>query len=198
MRLNQKERQLIERYLSFYVELDSGKRTPNTADQKRFVKVCKGLVQPETEHEKAYIKYKQTGANPAIDIRMMGCIKTQLKVEESTKQKFKDKSTQRKYTPRHAPRRTKKIRVKSRSISHKPSIARNAVKSRRSIDGKVALNQDLLNMLQKSRSTFINKSARDVPIRKPGRYKIPDHEEGHPDSKWFTTDDWKLMRKKRI
>jgi uncharacterized protein YifE (UPF0438 family) len=50
---------LINRYLEFYKSLDSGKRKPETKEQLRFVKVCRGKILPKTEHEIAYINYKK-------------------------------------------------------------------------------------------------------------------------------------------
>jgi len=48
---------LLERYLRFYRDLESGARQPTTPAQVRFVAVCGGQAVAQTEHEKVYAKY---------------------------------------------------------------------------------------------------------------------------------------------
>jgi uncharacterized protein YifE (UPF0438 family) len=54
-----KRRLLLERYVHFYESLDSGARVPTTDAQKHFVAVCRGEVEPETEHEWAWVTHKK-------------------------------------------------------------------------------------------------------------------------------------------
>ena len=56
--LTSQELALIERYLSFYINLDGGALRPSTSAQEQFVQVCRGKRAPETEHEIAYFKWK--------------------------------------------------------------------------------------------------------------------------------------------
>jgi hypothetical protein len=51
--------ELIELNLPFYRDLDTGLREPTTPDQRRFVKVCRGELQAQSEHERAYMAYCQ-------------------------------------------------------------------------------------------------------------------------------------------
>ena len=53
-----KEKELLEKYGHFYRDLESGKRPPETEDQKHFVLVCKGLAKARTVHEVVYLKSK--------------------------------------------------------------------------------------------------------------------------------------------
>jgi hypothetical protein len=51
---------LIARHLKFYQALDDGSRAPNTALQVHFVSVCRGEWLPQTDHERAYMAYRQS------------------------------------------------------------------------------------------------------------------------------------------
>lgn len=51
------ERELIDKHLSFYRALATGKRKPTTGAQKHFVAMCEGRAKAETVHEFAYVKY---------------------------------------------------------------------------------------------------------------------------------------------
>ncbi len=53
---------LIDRHLKFYQTLNDGSRKPDTAAQVHFVKVCRGALLPETDHERAYMAYRQSKA----------------------------------------------------------------------------------------------------------------------------------------
>lgn len=50
---------LIRRHLPFYQALASGVRAPATAAQRRFVAVARGEAPPETEHEQAYLRWRE-------------------------------------------------------------------------------------------------------------------------------------------
>lgn len=51
---------LIDRHLKFYQSLDDGSREPDTAAQVHFVRVCRGALRSETDHERAYMAYRQS------------------------------------------------------------------------------------------------------------------------------------------
>jgi uncharacterized protein YifE (UPF0438 family) len=50
---------LIRRHLPFYQALASGTRAPATAAQRRFVAVARGEAPAETEHERAYLRWRE-------------------------------------------------------------------------------------------------------------------------------------------
>lgn len=49
---------LIRRHLHFYQALAAGARAPATAAQRRFVAVVRGEAEAETEHERAYLRWR--------------------------------------------------------------------------------------------------------------------------------------------
>jgi uncharacterized protein YifE (UPF0438 family) len=53
------DRRLLKRYLSFYQDLDTGRREPSTPSQRQFVRVCRGEGRPRTQHEVAYHRFKK-------------------------------------------------------------------------------------------------------------------------------------------
>ncbi|MHA3980703.1 DUF413 domain-containing protein [Halovulum sp. GXIMD14794] len=53
------DRSLLARYLDFYEDLASGRRTPSNAAQARFVEVAAGRAQPRSQHELAYSRYME-------------------------------------------------------------------------------------------------------------------------------------------
>ena len=53
-----REKELLDKHLHFYEELDFGSCKPTTKAQQHFVSVCRGYVKPRTAHENAYVKYK--------------------------------------------------------------------------------------------------------------------------------------------
>ena len=59
LRYTQEEKGLLSKYLQFYIDLDEGKKVPNTEKQKHFVRFCRGSEQANTPHEFAYLKYKR-------------------------------------------------------------------------------------------------------------------------------------------
>jgi uncharacterized protein YifE (UPF0438 family) len=52
-----REIKILKRYGKGFQRLTNGERQPATAAQRRFIQVCRGEVQPETPHEKAWRKY---------------------------------------------------------------------------------------------------------------------------------------------
>ena len=50
---------MLKRYLDFYKSLDEGVRVPTTPAQHNFVRVCKGLETPETDHELLYLSFRE-------------------------------------------------------------------------------------------------------------------------------------------
>ena len=52
-----KEAQLLERHGYAFNELDLGKREPSTEEEIRFVAVCRGEREPDTEAERVWSKY---------------------------------------------------------------------------------------------------------------------------------------------
>jgi hypothetical protein len=55
--LTPEEQQLLDKYMSFYRDLETGRRQPETEEQKHFVRVILGQAAAETPHEIAYAKY---------------------------------------------------------------------------------------------------------------------------------------------
>jgi uncharacterized protein YifE (UPF0438 family) len=52
-----KEADLLERYGNAFKELDEGKRNPVNEEEVKFVAVCRGECEAETELEKVWLKY---------------------------------------------------------------------------------------------------------------------------------------------
>ncbi|GAA0339940.1 DUF413 domain-containing protein [Morganella psychrotolerans] len=59
-----KEAQLLEHHGFAFNELDMGKRTPRTDEEKLFVSVCRGERLPVTAAEKVWIKYLECTRKP--------------------------------------------------------------------------------------------------------------------------------------
>jgi len=55
--LTAEEQQLLDKYIPFYRDLETGRREPETEEQKHFVRVTLGQAVAETPHEMAYAKY---------------------------------------------------------------------------------------------------------------------------------------------
>ncbi len=56
------DRRLLIAHYEFYRALDTGGRIPTTAAQRHFIAVCRGGALPETDHERAYARFKQAAA----------------------------------------------------------------------------------------------------------------------------------------
>ena len=56
------DRRLLVAFYEFYRALDTGSRAPTTEAQRHFVAVCRGAASPETEHERAYTRFKHAVA----------------------------------------------------------------------------------------------------------------------------------------
>lgn len=52
------DRRLIQKYRYFYISLDNGSRQPSTEPQRHFIAVCQGRAKPRTQHEIAYVRYR--------------------------------------------------------------------------------------------------------------------------------------------
>lgn len=50
---------LIRRHLPFYRALAEGARVPTTAAQRRFVAVARGEAEPRTDHERAFLLWRE-------------------------------------------------------------------------------------------------------------------------------------------
>jgi hypothetical protein len=61
------DRRLLIAHYHFYRDMDTGRRSPMTPPQQHFVAVCRGSVPPETEHERAYMRFKQLIALASVD-----------------------------------------------------------------------------------------------------------------------------------
>ena len=53
------DRRLLVAHYPFYRSLDTGDRVPVTVAQRHFLAVCRGTAAPETDHERAYSRFKQ-------------------------------------------------------------------------------------------------------------------------------------------
>lgn len=56
------EQQLLDKHLSFYEDLETGQRNPETEAQEHFVEVCQGRAKASNDHELAYVKYMRLRA----------------------------------------------------------------------------------------------------------------------------------------
>lgn len=65
--LSDDDRRLLIAHFQFYSALDSGRRTPTTAAQRHFVAVCRGTELPETDHERAYSRFKHAGGAEGVN-----------------------------------------------------------------------------------------------------------------------------------
>ena len=54
-------------HYAFYHALDTGGRVPSTPAQEHFVAVCRGIAIPETDHERAYMRFKRAVADGGLD-----------------------------------------------------------------------------------------------------------------------------------
>jgi len=72
---------LIKRHLPFYRALAEGHRLPATPAQMRFVRVARGEVPPETEHERAFLLWRARAehAARALDAEALGVARLRLK-----------------------------------------------------------------------------------------------------------------------
>ena len=60
------DRRLLVAHYQFYRSLDTGSRVPVTAAQRHFIAVCRGTASPETDHERAYSRFKQVVAAAGV------------------------------------------------------------------------------------------------------------------------------------
>ncbi|WP_320821863.1 DUF413 domain-containing protein [Reinekea sp.] len=56
---SKKQATLIEQHGEAYKNLASGQQAPNTPEEQEFVRLCHGLKDAETEHEKVWAFYLQ-------------------------------------------------------------------------------------------------------------------------------------------
>src|SRR5262245_58482360 len=61
------DRRLLIAHYAFYRALDSGGRAPTTSAQQHFIAVCRGAALPETDHERAYSRFKQAVTAAGLD-----------------------------------------------------------------------------------------------------------------------------------
>lgn len=66
--MTEREKELLAEHLVFYNELAGGTRCPSTPAQQHFVAVAQGLASAESDHERAFLKWRsqQIGAVPAL------------------------------------------------------------------------------------------------------------------------------------
>jgi uncharacterized protein YifE (UPF0438 family) len=57
--LTQREQDLLQRYLQFYLDLVEGRRLPDTDAQQRFLDVAAGRLPPVTEHERLWVRWRR-------------------------------------------------------------------------------------------------------------------------------------------
>jgi len=57
--LTESELALLDKHLTFYVELTSGKRRPTTEAQRHFIAVSMGHDVASTDHERAFMKWRR-------------------------------------------------------------------------------------------------------------------------------------------
>src|SRR5207249_4966157 len=69
LELTAEEKDLLEKYLSFYRALDNGTRQPTTPEQHHFVAVCQARAGAETMHEMAYAKHRMQLAKKRAEER---------------------------------------------------------------------------------------------------------------------------------
>lgn len=124
VRYTKEEKQLIDNYLPFYIDLDKGKRKPNTEKQWHFVRFCRGIDQANTPHESAYLKYKQIKA-----------YEEKQKYKSVTSSKFvKIKSNKKKTTKFNSPSSSSRLKgnkrnKKYRDFDDSPATAREILQA---------------------------------------------------------------------
>lgn len=55
---------LLVRHLQFYEDLRTRRRRPKTSAQREFIDVVRGVSDPQTDHEKAYLHYLAREGRP--------------------------------------------------------------------------------------------------------------------------------------
>jgi uncharacterized protein YifE (UPF0438 family) len=214
-KLTEHELYLISRHLKFYKDLESGKRTPTTEAQIHFVAACKNEATPETEHEIAYIKYRDVYGRTKGNYRMSdgksewGKTLNQIKEALENNKIKPQKGSTRYNNPKKKPTMGKYISNTSHNYSEVNKLGDQKCKSdvytKQKENSKVtkkirkelsdeeymkALNglADKRKKEEKLKWQTLNKMAKN-------RRKIPDYEEGYPKPGWFTDEDWKKMRR---
>jgi hypothetical protein len=61
------DKRLLIAHYAFYHALDSGGRAPTTPAQRHFIAVCRGITSPETDHERAYSRFKRAVTASGLD-----------------------------------------------------------------------------------------------------------------------------------
>lgn len=56
---------LLDEWLPFYLSLAEGSHEPTTTAQEHFVRVTRGLVPAETDHERAFMKWLRNSLHEA-------------------------------------------------------------------------------------------------------------------------------------
>jgi len=85
--LNDTDLGLIRKYFKFYFSIDNGSRKPTTPEQDHFLQVCRGLNDPATEHELAYIRLRHATAYAGFNLAQIAdddfaLLKTVLKCDD--------------------------------------------------------------------------------------------------------------------
>ena len=62
LKLTGQEQVLLQKNYKFYRSLAMGTQKPNTDAQRHFVAVCRGNANPQTDHEKVYVKHMRVCA----------------------------------------------------------------------------------------------------------------------------------------
>lgn len=61
------DKRLLVAHYEFYRDLDSGRRAPTTPEQRHFIAACRDTEPPETDHERAYLRFKRAVAAAGLN-----------------------------------------------------------------------------------------------------------------------------------
>lgn len=179
-RLTEKEKALIERFLRFYRDLDSGVREPTTPDQRRFVKVCREQIAPTSEHEIAYMKFR---ARRLIGAQVSGRDQREPRSRQSPPQGAT--GCNRSVVPipkpeRRVPDQTS-VEAHRKRIEAEQRAKEREEEKRRAAEAEATVPHrgGSLNHPQKADRTPNESSLDD----------IPEYEEGYPNPSWYPGRD---------
>jgi uncharacterized protein YifE (UPF0438 family) len=166
-----RDRELLKRWIKFYLSLDAGERAPTTTEQVHFVQVCRGQREPKTDHEKAYLKLKLM-------------LESDLQ-RRAARQKSADS--------------TKVTEVAHSEMRH--GSARPAAAAPADGSSKLREILDGMSSTEGTRSRDVPERRRKRRRRpeslspSPPDPAIPEFEDGMPRPGWFSDEGWNAMRR---
>lgn len=178
--LSTRETSLIDRYLGFYRDLDSGSRKPTTPDQRRFISVCRGDIRPTSEHEIAYMKYR---ANRKINARSCECSRR----EESKRESPRHRSTGDAGSVTPNPNREKWVSDQSTIAAIRKQIEAEQRAKERDDEKRRAIQTEARRANGPEQPSKPRKG--EISPMESRSDDIPEFEEGYPNSSWYPGRD---------